>query len=401
VDERLDPVVLRALAREPAERYQDARAFKQDVVAALATAGESARGASRGNAVPAAPPRTSAWPSVRFHIPNPNSGEVAVRGLLHRDDDALVIEFEFAKKNAWKKFKEFFQEPTGPHEVRIALQQIASLTYGWGWGRPPRSLILKAARLSALAGVPGSKQGQVKLYVQREDRPAARRLVESIMGATAAGAGPDPARPVYDREQARLEVATPAVGLFLTGLVTLLSWFWIVLFLILERFEAQSEVRYWVPSTVFWLGLILVGSLIVPVSAVIMTGAVMMRQLRWYPLAATSAILAMVPWSLGWLIGLGSGIWTCIILGRPGVVEAFLGDQGRAQDAPAAPPKPGGALAGRFRSLLRSMGRYMLPTFPGARSAAGAAPAGRPSIEAPVAQPTVDYPDAPSPPAAR
>src|SRR5262249_39154670 len=36
VDERVDQVVLRALAREPADRYQDAAAFRQEVEVALA-----------------------------------------------------------------------------------------------------------------------------------------------------------------------------------------------------------------------------------------------------------------------------------------------------------------------------------------------------------------------------
>src|SRR5262249_22370219 len=248
----------------------------------------------------------------------------------------LIVEFEFAKKNVWKKFKDYFQEPGHPQEVRIPLDQIASLTYGWGWGRLPRSLIVKVKRLSVLAGMPGSIQGQVQLFIQREDRLAARELVESITGAASAGAGPGPMRAVYDREQARLEVGAPAVGLFVTGLVTLLSWFCTVSFVIFEHFNPQAELRYWQPSSLFWLILILVGPLIVPVSAILMTSAVMMRRLRWYPLAATSAILAMIPWSPGWLIGLVFGIWTCRILGRPEVVDAYYPSRAQA----AAPPAP-------------------------------------------------------------
>ena len=97
----------------------------------------------------------------------------------------------------------------------------------------------------------------------------------------------------------------------------------------------------------------------------------MMRRLRWFPLVATAAILAMIPWSAGWLIGLIFGIWTCVVLGRPDVVEAF--HQSRAETAQASLPSPHAAIAGRFRSLLRSMGRYMLPTFLGGKSAAGPA----------------------------
>src|SRR5262249_26679200 len=186
----------------------------------------------------------------------------------------------------------------------------------WGWGRLPRSLIVKVKRLSVLAGIPGSKQGQLQLYIQREDRPAARRLVESITSASPAGSGPGPASQVYDREQVQLEVAVPSVGLFLTGLATLLSWILAFGSVALAQFD-KTGAPHW-----FWPTVILAGSLLVPLSALIMTGAVMMRRLRWYPLVATAAILAMVPWSAGWLIGLVFGIWTCIILGKPEVVRA-------------------------------------------------------------------------------
>ncbi len=393
VDERLDQVVLQALAREPAERYQDAGAFKQDVVAALAAAAGTPGQANAPSGSPRpAPQRMQGWPTVRCHIalPHPHNHEVAARGLLNRDDNALIIEFEFAKKNVWKKFKELFQEPDRSHEVRIPLEQIASITYGWGWGRPPRSLIVKVKRLSILAGMPGSKQGQLQLYIQREDRSAARELVESITGATSAGAEPGPARAVYDREQARLDVGAPAVGLFVTGLATLLCWVCTVLFVIFEFFHPQAKLRDWPPWKVeFRLILILLGFLIVPVSTILMTSAVMMRRLRWYPLAATSAILAMIPWSPGWLIGLGFGIWTCIILGKPEVAEAFY--PSRAWAAPAAIPAPRVAIAGRLGSLLRSIGGYILPTALWAKSTEGQPDRERSLIENPMAQPTVDY----------
>src|SRR5262249_30885038 len=111
VNERLDQVVLRALAREPAERYQDAGALKRDIVAALEAAGAPARAGVRAEPGPSAPQPKRGWPSVRFHIPSPHNHEVAARGLIHRDEDALYVEFEFTKKNMWKKFKDFFQEP--------------------------------------------------------------------------------------------------------------------------------------------------------------------------------------------------------------------------------------------------------------------------------------------------
>jgi hypothetical protein len=56
----------------------------------------------------------------------------------------------------------------------------------------------------------------------------------------------------------------------------------------------------------------------------------MLRRLRCYDCAATAAILATIPWSLGWLIGLPFGIRAIIVLGRPEVVEGFLSDTRQA-----------------------------------------------------------------------
>jgi hypothetical protein len=73
---------------------------------------------------------------------------VAARGLMCRDEEALVLEFEFAKNSLLKKFKAFVKEPGRPQEVRIPLHEIASLAPGWGWGKPPRRPGSAASRSS-------------------------------------------------------------------------------------------------------------------------------------------------------------------------------------------------------------------------------------------------------------
>src|SRR5262249_54397967 len=169
VDQRFDEVVLKALAREPAERYQDAAALKQDVEAALAATGF-------GEVKRSSDSRPAVWPSVRFRLFH---GE-GPGGLLRRDDDTLILEFEARQKSMWKHFKEFFEGPELPREVRIPLHEVASLSYGWGWGKPPCSILLQVTRLTVLADTPGSRQGQVQFFIPREDRDEARRLVKSI-----------------------------------------------------------------------------------------------------------------------------------------------------------------------------------------------------------------------------
>jgi serine/threonine protein kinase len=360
VDERLDPVVLRALAREPADRYQDAAAFKQDV--------EAAQAADAGAAGPRRlPSGRRVWPGARFQIYTGGGDKnAAASGMLRRDDDALILEFDFARKSVWKKFQSFFKEPGLPQEVRIPLHEVASLSYGWGWGKPPCSLILKVTRLAALAGMPGSGQGRVELHIPREDRDEARSLVESIMGPAAANRGPGSAGPLSPAARARQEVAAPALGLLATGVAGLFSWALVGLLVFGLWLRARPDGDFpLVPL------LIAAGPPIGVLAGTQIVGAMLMRRLRAHPWACTAAILATVPWSAAWLIGLPFGIWSIIVLGRPAVVEGFLSDKSQAAPGPPAARRPGAAVAGRFRSLVRSVGRYLLPSMPGRKAAAG------------------------------
>src|SRR5262245_13596684 len=268
VGERLDQVVLRALAREPAERYQDARAFKQDVEAALA-----AQPGAGGP--PVAAPGRRAWPSARFEmLSGHEANHVVAGGLVSRGDEALILEFESAKR----KYKSFFKEPGRPQEVRIPLQQVASLSYGWGWGKPPRSLVLKVTRLSALGGMPGSWQGRARFLIPGEDRDEARALVESIMGPASVDPKRGSAGSLSSVEQARQIVKAPAVGLLATGVLGLL-W-WVGLGVVLLQFEPPD----------FWLHVLTLGSLLAASAAVQIGGAVTMLRLRGYPWAGAAAI---------------------------------------------------------------------------------------------------------------
>jgi hypothetical protein len=391
VDERLDQVVLRALAREPAERYQDAGAFKRDVEAALAAMTTGAPGCIN---VPGARHRPATmgrrvWPSTRFDT-RTQGGEVAVRGLMSRDEEALILEFEFVKGSLLRKFKAYLKEPGRRQELRIPLHEIAWLSPGWGWGRPPRSLILRVTRLSALAGIPETDQGQVQLYIPHADRPAARRLMESIAQVTIETGGPDPIGALFDRDRARSEIAVPATGLLVSGVLTLVSSPIPVLVLAAVRSESTKEI----PS--IWLGMAAVPSaLIIAGSGVLLiAGAMKMLRLHGYALAATAAIVALIPWSPAWLVSLPFGIWACIVLGRPAVAEAFLSAERGAGLAHAMPPKPRGIVASRLLSLVRSIGRYMI-TLPGRKSVAADPQGEQSSTPSRVPTPTVDYADEP------
>jgi serine/threonine protein kinase len=337
VDERFDEVVLKALAREPAERYQDAAALKQDVEAALAASptGEGERSAGS---------RRPVWPCVRFERYD-KDGHLETGGLLRRDDEALILEFDTTQKRLRKHFKEFVQGHELSREVRIPLHEVATLSFGWGWGRPPCTLLLQVTRLAVLAGMP-SEQGQVQLFIPHENRDEARRLVKSIGRPGSDNQGEWPGATVA---RARRAVAGPAWGLLLSSVLGLLLM------------GGQLGGIIWDPH-VFGLGTAWWVPLIVPAALVQALGAIMMLRLRWYPLAATASILAMIPWSPAFVISLPFGIWTCNVLGNPEVTEAFFDPRHSPVDEPAGEPGPRHRVVSRFLSYVGSFAGYFLPT---------------------------------------
>jgi hypothetical protein len=255
----------------------------------------------------------------------------------------------------WKQFKEFFEGPELPSDVRIPLHDVATLSCGWGWGKPPCSLLLQVTRLAALAGTP-SKQGQVQLFIPRADRDEARRLVKSI------------GRPGKDQQRewpgaiarARREVTVPGLGLLLSGVLGLLGWGTVLGLVIWDPTPFRFS-----NSAGDWAGVIILACLVTPAALVQGIGAVMMLRLKGYPLAATASILAMIPWSAAFLISLPCGIWTCVVLGKPEVAEAFYDPMESAIDGLAGEPNlPSGAVSRAF-SYVRSVCGYFLPTMPG------------------------------------
>jgi hypothetical protein len=230
------------------------------------------------------------------------------------------------------------------------------------------------------------------LFIPREDRAEARTLVESILGPASANHGQGSASSLSQVDQARQEVATPAMGLLATGVVALFSWVVIGLIVVGLWLQPNSGGNR-ISDTLFWPILIAAGSLISTLASVQIMGAVMLRRLRCYPCAATAAILATIPWSLGWLIGLPFGVRAIIVLGRPEVVEGFLSDTRQAGSGRARARKPGAHVASRLLSLLGSVGRYILPTMPGQKTEAADSRDASPStIKSRVPGPSVNYP---------
>src|SRR5262249_48554637 len=144
---------------------------------------------------------------------------------------------------------------------------------------------------------------------------------------------PDPAK-------VRMELTPPAVGLILTAIFAVLSSVGLAA-LGLERIPEGP----WTPRTEVVLGAFAILPLATAI-AYLFIGAVQMMRLRSYPSALAAAILAVIPWSPAWILGLPFGIWALVILAKPEVRAGFRKNwQSASSEVPAG---------GRIVSFIRS-----------------------------------------------
>jgi len=395
VDSRLDPIVLRALAREPEERYQDAGQMKKDVD--QVSSGVMDPGAAGARVFAQAPVRGN-WPSVRFTIRHTSWWGGHVRGEIYRDDRNVILEFQ--ADSVWGGRGE-------TRETRIPIANIVAIscqTQSWpgmrdDWGvvigakighvkkgkrKPgsrwlPTEIVIKVSDPSLLADLPIGKAGRGRLRVEWGDQEAARELVESIVrpaGSYGESGRNDtaemPRRPP-DPKKIRLEVIPPAIGLVLTAAFAVVSSVGLAV-VGLERLETVP----WINRTEVALAALAVLP-IATATGYLFVGALEMIRMRSYPFALAAGVLAVIPWSPAWILGLPFGIWALTILAKPEVREVF-----RSGLAQSAGPPAGGGIA----SFFKSFGGYFLPTFAGSRP--------RPS--GPVLETKDHVPSRPSPP---
>ncbi len=95
----------------------------------------------------------------------------------------------------------------------------------------------------------------------------------------------------------------------------------------------------------------------------ILIGATRLRQFRDYTLVVVAAILAMLPWSSHFLIGIPAGIWALRTLSRPEVRAAFAAKlrSGAEKTGPTPLPKP--QPTGPVRRQARSFWRAFRSMF--------------------------------------
>jgi hypothetical protein len=390
VDARLDPVVLRALAREPELRYQDAAELKREVEAVAAPGGPPP--AARPGERPAQAHTVGAWPSVRFTIPHIFRIGGKAYGEVYRDGEALILEFaEFWF--GWRSDPKVVRVPfhaltsiacqtTFPLGVSAALPGLSDkVLEQWKESMTKHYLVLKAAHPEVLAALPTGKPGKGWLAISKGDQLAAKELVDSIVRQPPRDTGRNdrwvaPERlpeQVAEPDRARMEVVAPAVGLLLTGvLAAIVGYVGLVAFAHLPEVGRFTDLE----QALFVLAI----TLVLAAAGTVVTGAVQMLRMRAYPFAVSAAILALLPWSPAWLLGLPFGIWALAVLCRREVKAAFLARR-RREDW---------AQAGKLTLFLRSLAGYFLP------SSVGQGTPPRPRVE----KPDAPGPETP-PPAAR
>jgi tRNA A-37 threonylcarbamoyl transferase component Bud32 len=125
-----------------------------------------------------------------------------------------------------------------------------------------------------------------------------------------------------------------AAALFATGLMALIQWLiGGVAIISFYNVEPPHGPDAMIPG----LALFVVAAGVV-LAVLVMVGAVRFRQGRNHAFVAFAALLAALPWSLGWLIGLPASIWAFITLRRADVRAAFEANLRRQLSAVTLPP---------------------------------------------------------------
>jgi tRNA A-37 threonylcarbamoyl transferase component Bud32 len=130
------------------------------------------------------------------------------------------------------------------------------------------------------------------------------------------------------RKEIRRRLAGPALGLILAGLLACAAALYLCYFLWLW----VSDRHYIPPSTpsvILTATFILIGMV---QGVFVIVGALAMLGRQTYKITRLGSVLALLPLTPAFAIGLPVGIWALAVLGEPGVRSAFAGEQGEGAD---------------------------------------------------------------------
>jgi tRNA A-37 threonylcarbamoyl transferase component Bud32 len=153
---------------------------------------------------------------------------------------------------------------------------------------------------------------------------------------------------LVELELLRLRVKGPAVALVVTGVVALAQWAALGLY---GFFTIPLPPEDWGHTSGFWIGALFLTPLILATATLLFVAARWLKRFERYEFVVLAAIIAMLPWSAAWIIGIIVGAWTSLVLRRRDVQLAFTQNALRAQTGYAyGPAAPGGGWP-----MIRSM----------------------------------------------
>jgi predicted Ser/Thr protein kinase len=340
VDARLDPVVFRALEREPQRRYQRASQVKSDV--------ESIRG-GRPMPVPWSPEPSAPVAAAavdQFQIVGPAAGLLltGVIGLLFWTIFGVIgfaMEIRHGPEALLFLLMPALGIPSGLALIAAARRMMQGAGYVWATGAAMWAMLPWSP--AWLIGLPA---GIWTLVVLR------RPEVQAVFGVSC---------------QRRTPLVEPANGILLTGIVAWL--FWTILGVCLLA-TADADVPEWGRNARGLWGqvgyrlnyerflFLLMPLLATPAALVLVSCWRRLLERRSYHFVVAAAMWAMVPWSPAALIGIPFGLWALRVLRRPEVQAAF-GPHARAggdtsDELPLARPADGPVgLSGPIRRGVR------------------------------------------------
>jgi serine/threonine protein kinase len=162
-------------------------------------------------------------------------------------------------------------------------------------------------------------------------------------------------------DHARRAVKAPAIGMIVAAGINAIPTVGLLGMLVFKLVAAIGFGRFDISSafSFSWLGVIVSSLLLlsIPVTILILLGAMRMMRLRNRGLAITAAILALIA-APGNLIGLPMGIWALVVLARREVAEAFC--TRRATPISEQPRSSSGKVASR---VLLAINLVLLAVF--------------------------------------
>jgi serine/threonine protein kinase len=178
VDARFDAIVLRALAREPEQRYQHVRELKSALDALATTVqpgpvtGKSSSAAAVREPVVMSPVAAGSVsrrvPALRF-----SNGCLCAQGLLRLEENGLHLEYRQTEVGFWSN-KDTFRENT------IPLQSIEAVRLEKGSRFWNTKLFLTSNSLKALEPFPGYERGEIWFNLNKNEPACVEQFVAAL-----------------------------------------------------------------------------------------------------------------------------------------------------------------------------------------------------------------------------